>query len=203
MVGEILFSDIRIEKIAENDLDKLHYFSCGNEILDNFFHEEFFICDVCHMFSGYCVKYENKIIAAFTLANDSLFIENEDKKDVLSALGGSSPLVNEPVYEKYFDILETFPAINIGHFAVQKEYQSHRIGDYILQFLRYTFYSYTVSGCLFITVDSLNNSRTNKFYDRNGFIFQTSKDFNSATRRMYFPINIYREINHMQVKTTF
>ena len=195
MAGKIQFSDIRIEKITEDDLNKLSSFSCGNETLDNFFHKEVYMCDRCHMFSAFCVKYDNTIIAVFTLANDSLFIENEDKREVLSALSENSPTDNESIYEKYFDISETFPAINIGHFAVQKEYQSHGIGEYILQFLRYTYYNYTTSGCLFITVDSLNNSRTNKFYVRNGFIFQTSKDIFSETRRMYFPINLYREFS--------
>lgn len=50
---------------------------------------------------------------------------------------------------------------------------------------------YNISGCQFITVDSLNNPRTNKFYLKYGFINQTNTDINKTTRRMYFPLKIY------------
>ncbi|MBO4574911.1 MAG: GNAT family N-acetyltransferase [Bacteroidales bacterium] len=195
MVEKIQFSDIRIEKITEDDLNKLSSFSCGNNLLDSFFHKEVVVCDQCHMFSAYCVKYNNAIIAAFTLANDSLFLESDDKDDMASAFSNNKSMTNDRIYKDYFGKSNSFPAINIGHLAVRTDYQSKGVGEYIIRYLRYRFANYNVSGCLFITVDSLNNSRTNKFYDRNGFLFQTSKDINSETRRMYFPINLYREIS--------
>ena len=191
MAEKIQFSEINIEKITEDDLFELSSFSCGNQTLDSFFQKEALICDKCHMFSAYCAKYHNTIIAAFTLANDSLFLEIEDKEDIRQAIDNSKP--HKLIYDNYFDVSNSFPAINIGHLAVKSECQSLGIGRFILQLVRYYYWAYTVSGCLFITVDSLNNRRTNKFYDRNGFIFQTSKDINAETRRMYFPINLYRE----------
>ena len=48
-----------------------------------------------------------------------------------------------------------------------------------------------MSGCQFITVDSLNNPRTNKFYLRNGFINQTNNDIPDLTRRMYQLIQLF------------
>lgn len=69
--------------------------------------------------------------------------------------------------------------------------QSKGIGEQILDFVLYTFSNYNISGCQFITVDSLNNSRTNKFYAKNGFLNQTDSDKHSSTRRMYLPIQLF------------
>lgn len=85
----------------------------------------------------------------------------------------------------------SFPAINIGHLAVLKEKQGKNIGKNIIDFIISTFIDYNISGCQFITVDSLNNPRTNKFYLKYGFINQTNTDINKTTRRMYFPLKIY------------
>ncbi|MCQ2307673.1 MAG: GNAT family N-acetyltransferase [Bacteroidales bacterium] len=170
-------------------------FSCGNNNLDVFFQKEVFICSQCHMFSAYYVLYENDIVAAFTLANDSLVIEYDDKTDVRNSMSENAPLGKDSLYDDYFETMNVFPAINIGHLAVKSDLQSQGIGEYILNYVIYTFLNYSTAGCLFVTVDALNNSRTNNFYCRNGFIFQTTKDIKAATRRMYFPLNIYRKIN--------
>lgn len=58
-------------------------------------------------------------------------------------------------------------------------------------FVEATFSSYQAAGCQFITVDSLNNPRTNKFYMSNGFQLQTNSDAHLPTRRMYLPVNLY------------
>ena len=56
-----------------------------------------------------------------------------------------------------------------------------------------TFIEYKMSDCQFITVDSLNNPATNKFYCKNGFMNQTNNDYFHSTRRMYLPLRIYQE----------
>lgn len=86
----------------------------------------------------------------------------------------------------------SFPAVNIGHLGVRKDMQSKKIGEKILDFILHTFISYDVSGCQFITVDSLNNPRTNKFYCNYGFFYQTNTDMYKPTRRMYLHIELYR-----------
>lgn len=40
MAEKIQFSEINIEKITEDDLFELSYFSCGNQTLDSFFQKE-------------------------------------------------------------------------------------------------------------------------------------------------------------------
>lgn len=195
MAAKIQFSKISFKILNEDYFNQMSSFSCGNNDLDIFFQKEVYICSKCHMFSAYCVLYDNNIVAAFTLANDSLVIEYDDKTDVKDCMKEYAPLGKDSLYDEYFEKMSVFPAINIGHLAVRSDLQSQGIGEYILNYVIYTFLNYSIAGCLFVTVDALNNSRTNNFYCKNGFICQTSKDITATTRRMYFPLNIYRKIN--------
>lgn len=179
--------DISIDKLLREDLEQVLSFSCGCEELDKFFHEEIYLCSRYHHVSAYCAKNtsNDEIVAIFTLANDSVVIDNvEDREDFV--LESKAQISDE--YISTFKRQTSFPAVNIGHLGVHKDMQSKGIGQKILDFVLYTFSEYNTSGCQFITVDSLNNSRTNKFYARNGFINQTDNDRHSPTRRMYLPI---------------
>ena len=82
--------------------------------------------------------------------------------------------------------------------------QGQGIGTFIINFIMDTFLNYKVARCQFITVDSLNNPKTNLitvnaspyavgFYEKNGFIYQTVLDMSSSTRRMYIPLKLYQE----------
>lgn len=193
MEEEIQFSEIEIsiEKLKEEDSKELSSFSCGVNELDSFFHNEILICSKYHYFSSYCARniVDNEIVAVFTLANDAVMLDNsEDRDDFIEQ---SSYSIQEE-YKAIFQMQTSFPAVNIGHLGVRRDMQSKRIGEKILDFILNTFIYYDVSGCQFITVDSLNNSRTNKFYSKNGFSFQTNTDMCKPTRRMYLPIELYR-----------
>ena len=193
MEERILSSDIEIsiDRLKEEDSHELSSFFCGVDELDKFFHNEIMICSKYHYFSSYCARsVENgEILAVFTLANDAVILDNSDDK--LDFIEQSSYKINDE-YIPIFQQQTSFPAVNIGHLGVRKDMQSKGIGGQILAFILNTFVSYDVSGCQFITVDSLNNSRTNKFYTLNGFLFQTIKDMTKPTRRMYLPIELYR-----------
>lgn len=183
--------EISIERLKKEDGEELSSFSCGINELDEFFHKEILICSKYHYFSSYCARdvSNGEIIAIFTLANDAVIIDNaEDKEDFIKQ---SLYKINKE-YVPIFQLQTSFPAVNIGHLGVRKDLQSKKIGERILDFILNTFISYDISGCQFITVDSLNNSRTNKFYCNNGFLFQTNTDMYQPTRRMYLPIELYR-----------
>ena len=192
MVGKTQSSviDITIEKLKEGDSTELSSFSCGVEKLDDFFHNEIFICSKYHYLSSYCAreKINNKIAAVFTLANDTVILKTEE--DMTDFMSETKEVINDE-YHHIFIQQTSFPAINIGHLGVRKDLQSKGIGSQILNFIVSTFTKYELSGCQFITVDSLNNSRTNKFYQSRGFRLQTIHDMCKSTRRMYFPIIEY------------
>lgn len=174
--------DIEISHLEESDLPSLSDFYCGQEEIDDFFHDEVELCAKYNYLIPYkcTLKGNGQIVGLFTLANDILRLDYEDKIDF--------PNLNYE-YSDIFMRQTTYPAINIGHLAVEKNMQSKGIGRYIIDFVRITFSTYRVSGCQFITVDALNNSDTIRFYtDKVGFEFQSLSDLNKHTRRMYLDI---------------
>ena len=116
---------------------------------------------------------------------------SDDRTDFIEQSSGKMAEEYIPIFQKQ----TSFPAVNIGHLAVREDMQSKGIGRKVLDFVLGTFIDYDVSGCQFITVDSLNNPRTNNFYLRNGFINQTDMDMHESTRRMFLPIELYRDDN--------
>ena len=184
MAGKTLFSvsDVIISPLSESDIASLSDFSCGCAEIDDFFHDEVLLCRKYGYLIPYkCVLKENEqTIGLFTLANDILSLEHEDKID----------FPNLPFeYSDIFSRQPSYPAINIGHLAVRKDVQSMGIGCIIVEFVRASFSMIRVSGCQFITVDALNNYRTINFYtDKLGFEFQTLSDMGNHTHRMYLDI---------------
>ena len=175
--------DFQIRLLTEEDFEKLSSFTCGVEELDNFFRTEIKECMKYHYLSGYCAFLDSgEIIAAFTLMNDALMINNSFEKE---------EFIEDLQYETRKDIVDFFsrqtsyPAINIGHLGTSIDYQGKGIGSAIIDLVAETFSNDKRTGCQFITVDSLNNPKTNNFYCQNFFSFQTNKDFTKPTRRMY------------------
>ena len=192
MEVKIPFLDINYSVHQLCSTDDLSDFSCGDDKLDKFFHEEVCLCMKYKYVTAYCVKDQNElIIALFTLALDAVVLSTEEEKE--DFISDSSTIINEE-YIDTFEKQSAFPAINIGHLAVRQDLQSGGIGTFIINFVTNTFIEYKISGCQFITVDSLNNPRTNKFYDKNGFIYQTNSDMYKPTRRMYLPLRIYEDL---------
>ncbi|MCM1450936.1 MAG: GNAT family N-acetyltransferase [Clostridium sp.] len=184
MEGRTQFSatEIKISPITESDYQSLSTFYCGESEIDRFFHEEVSLCSKYKYLSPYkCTFSETgEIVGAFTLCNDILRLEYEDKVDFpnLSA-----------EYDSIFQRQTTYPAINIGHLAIRQDCQSKGIGAIIVYFVQMTFARYRMSGCQFVTVDALNNPRAIRFYqDKVGFEFQTVSDLSNHTRRMYSDI---------------
>lgn len=179
-------TDLSINRLS--DKDDLKGFSCGVPELDSFFHDDARLCMKYKYVSVYVVRWKDEIVSLFTLTNDSvLFASEQDKNDFLEDL---CDIFNEE-YKDVFIQQSAFPAINIGHLATKKEMQGLGIGTSIIYFVANTFLGYDMAGCQFITVDSLNNQATNKFYLKNGFSFQTDNDAYNQTRRMYLPLKMF------------
>lgn len=171
MVGKIQFSvsDISIERLKKEDREDLLNFSCGVDKKENklngFFHsDDLFLCDKHHFCSVYIVRQKStsSLLAVFTLANDSIGLLSQDDKKELRHLGVSS------------------------------QFHSAGIGSILIKLILKTFADYNVSGCQFVTVDSLNNPRTNNFYLKNGFSNLSNSDSTALTRRMYIQLDSIR-----------
>ncbi len=181
MVGKTPFSDseLIISRLEGDDFRALADFSCGTECLDHFFHHEIELCAKYKYLSPYCAKINGEIVGVFTLATDTLMLESDDKEDFLN-------MTDE--YKDIFSRQTSFPAVNIGHLGVKVGMQSKRIGEQIVRFVIETFRQFNGAGCQFITVDSLNNPRTNAFYGKMRFMNQSHNDSTKSTRRMYLDI---------------
>lgn len=193
MEAKIQSSDIKIERLEKEDLHYIKNFSCGNEQLDAFFIQDVIKCIDSHYVVAYCAKLknDNKIVAIFTLANDAIILTNNSDSDDFKEENYN--LFSEE-YQAIFKEQSSYPAINIAHLAVENQYQGKGIGSHIIDYLIDTFLEYKIAGCQLITVDSLNNPQTNKFYLKNGFSNFTNSDSQSLTRRMYLLLEAYRNL---------
>ena len=135
MAAKTRFSDIEISitRLNEEDREELSSFSCGVDKLDDFFHNDIFLCSKYHYFSSYCARKVDtgEIIAIFTLSNDAMIIDNSDDKEEF--IQQSSSRFNDE-YIPIFRSQTSFPAINIGHLGVRKDMQSKGVGEQILDF---------------------------------------------------------------------
>ena len=123
------------------------------------------------------------------MAHDAIILSNgkdaEDFKD-------ENYMVFPDEYVPIFKAQTSFPAINIAHLAVDKNYQGKGVGSNILSYIIDTFINYELAGCQIITVDSLNKPRVNSFYMRQGFKNFTDSDATAHTRRMYLLLEEFR-----------
>ena len=201
-MGKIQFSasDLDITKLNEDDKDDLSSFSCGkddcyNELNAFFQSQELYLSNKYHYYSVYVVRLKktSELIAVFTLANDCIVLKSEeDEEDLKEEL-------RPEVADEYCKILEkqtSYPAINIGHLGVKEEYQSCRIGGTLVNFIIGSFINFDQAGCQFITVDSLNNSRTNKFYSSHNFSNLSNSDFSCVTQRKYLLLECVKKVQN-------
>ena len=187
MEAKTRFSDInyKIELLSDND--DLSDFSCGNNILDDFFHREVVLCCKYKYLTAYSVKdiCSDEILCLFTLANDVITLDGEDVEDIKGSIGDE--------YKFIFEQQTSFPAVNIGHLATRKEYQGNGIGSFAITYVLAMLLQHKTTGVQFLTVDSLNSPDTNKFYLKNGFLHQTNEDIYCDTRRMFRSLIDYIE----------
>lgn len=169
-------------------------FSCGDTDLDDFFHNDAERYADELMGKTYCWVTEEKphrIVALFTLANDSIKTLHLDKS--------TRNRLNRPIDNPKRG--RSYPATLIGRIGVNIEFQGKNIGSQLMQFIKDWFrHEDNKTGCRFLVVDAYNNPRTLRFYERNNFRFlhsdeaeecayyHISPDEAIATRLMYFDL---------------
>lgn len=188
MVAKIQFSDIKIERLSLNDSNIFQSFSCDNERLDTFFQEEIVPCIKHHYVVAYCVRHTQLgVLAIFTLSNDCITLTYDSEDFIEENIN-----IFDENYQYMFKEQGTYPAINIAHLAVHRDYRRNGIGRCIIEYIIGTFINFDIAGCQFVTVDSINNSETNLFYMQMGFSNLTNSDCTASTRRMYLNLEGYR-----------
>jgi GNAT superfamily N-acetyltransferase len=125
----------------------------------------------------YLLQVEDEIVAYFSLSNDSL-IKNDDEKPVWNKINRAIP--NEKRRR-------TYPAVKIGRLAVAKKYAGMGLGSRILLAVQNMYINEQQrAGCRFLTVDAYCGALP--FYQKNDFKFLTDQDIDDDTRTLYFDL---------------
>lgn len=169
-------------------------FYCGNEDLDEFFHEDVARFSRNLMGKSYCFVLEDDpqtIVCAFTVSNDSIRVYDlpRSRRDHM-----------KHITHKH---MRRYPGVLVGRLAVDRHFARHGIGSEVLQFIKQWFISPdNKTGCRFVVVDAVNDPHVLDFYRRNGFVFLFTSDeqeflytggksgepIRLATRLMYFDL---------------
>ena len=123
-----------------------------------------------------------EIVAYFSLLNDTIKFEEEDKK-TRNRINRKIPYVKQRNH---------YPAVKIGRLAVSENYEHQGIGEQILQYVKALFAFGNRSGCRFLTVDAYADAVP--FYEKKGgFKFFTETDINDDTRLLYFDLKPFKD----------
>lgn len=183
-------------KLDARLMDFCAVFSCGNEDLDDFFHNDASKYAEELLGKTYCWVTDEKpreIVAMFTLSNDSIKThsllskeKNKLQRKIANAKRGRS-----------------YPATLIGRLGVNKKFQGrgYHIGTQVMAFLKMWFrHDDNKTGCRFLVVDAYNYDNTIGYYQKNGFVFlhasvEDEKEYYGIeatemlkTRLMYFDL---------------
>lgn len=150
-------------ELTEDIINSCQFFSCGNDDLDDFFHND--ATRYSHFLMGktYCFRLNKDssiIVCAFTLSNDSIRIYDlpRSRKDYMKSL------------TRHEKPLRRYPGVLIGRLGVNNEFTRHGIGSEILDFIKGWFFSSNnKTGCRFVIVDAVNDPNVIAFYQKNGF----------------------------------
>ena len=161
------------EEVSSSD------FSCGDDDLDDFFHNHALLYAKERLGKTYVFVNNDtsEIVAFFTVSNDSIkttFIPKNSTNRVQRKIPGLKHL-------------RTYPAVLIGRLGVSMSYQGKgfMIGRQIVNFIKLWFLDDdNKTGCRFLVVDAYNKPDVLSFYERNGFkyLYASEEDERKATQ---------------------
>ena len=150
---------------TEDIIKSCDAFSCGDEDMDDFFHNDALDYATFMMGRTYCFRLnENpkKIVCVFTVSNDSIRIYDlpRSRRDFMLKITHHQKRLNR------------YPGILVGRIGVNKEFARKGVGSAVLDFVKEWFADESnKSGCRFVIVDAVNTPDVLSFYQKNGFTF--------------------------------
>ncbi|MDR0437529.1 MAG: GNAT family N-acetyltransferase [Bacteroidales bacterium] len=186
----------RTRIVRLTDTHSIKQFDCGIDDLNDFLFSDAKIYLQYLYATTYLLESNDRTIAYYSLQNDLLQIDPHIDRDFYSEISETIPDKDYSFLLGMKDI-STYPAVKIGRFAVDTEFQRCGYGTQILNFIIMSFLSGNKTGCQFITVDALNNLDTLRFYERNGFSYVTLFDCNKPSRQMYKNLISLKQLEYL------
>ncbi|MBO7053817.1 MAG: GNAT family N-acetyltransferase [Bacteroidales bacterium] len=170
-----------------DDFSILNDFYCGVKEFDEFIHSGEFEENVILKLSvPYSVKENGELVAFFSLACDSLLLEDDYKEDFSDEKAILDDSFGEHV--KKFMSKQYYPALDISYLCVKKDLRQKHYGKAIIErILDFAVDASEKIGLLFLVVDafhdSVNQYSTVNFYAKCGFV--KCSELKGNTIRMY------------------
>jgi GNAT superfamily N-acetyltransferase len=150
-------------------------FKCGNSDLDEFFSADFLLYGNKLLGKTYVFRLKeqpDRIIAAFTISNDSIRIKQLAPEDKVKI---------EYVTENGDKNLRRYPGVLVGRLGTNIEFAKQGYGTAVMDFIKAWFRSdENKTGCRFIIVDAINTPGVLHYYQKNGFKFLYGSEVNEA-----------------------
>lgn len=160
------------------DFSVLSDFDCGDLEINDFFQND---CQVQkqELLNVTYALIEATVEVPFPAALISLCNDAIRKQKIIHWLGFTSD--SKKIYPFY-------PAVKIARLGVIEAFQGKGIGTHLVNMIKEMFVTNNRTGCRFITVDSKNNEKATKFYEKNEFQYITDKDKKKNQRAMFYDL---------------
>lgn len=140
-------------------------FLCGDDDLDDFFHNDVFLYESELLGKSYCwinKSNQKEIVAIATLSYDGIktFMLDNPSKNALQR--------KIPQHKRH----RSYPAVLIGRLGVNKKFQGYglHVGSQLMTALKLWFVDENnKAACRYMLVDAYNDESTLHFYQINGF----------------------------------
>lgn len=157
-------------KMTKNVVASCAEFACSkDDDIHKFFHEEFEDYSYQLLGKSYCfvTKQDQKMVAAFTVANSSIRVDNMPKPK-RNKLNRKIPFSKQR---------SQYPAVLVGQLVVFDEFSGLDLGKEVLDFIKAWFIDpLNKTGCRYVIVDAVNKEKVLQFYKDNGFDFIFASD---------------------------
>ena len=167
-------------------------FSCGYDDLDEYFLKDSPLWADQMYGKTYCFVLKDDpqtIVCAFSLSNETIRVDllpNSQKKRFLKEI---------PKEKR----MRRYPVVLIGRLGVDVQFSNNGIGTELMQILKFWFIEPDNKAAVrYLAVDTLNNTRTLNYYEKNGFAYLFKDEEQEAvsskmklplkTRYMYFDL---------------
>lgn len=170
MMFSYLKTNCKMRKMTLESMASCQSYLCSRDKqINKFFHEEYSDYEYQMLGKSYCFvsREEQKVVAAFTIANSSLRVDDIPKSK-RNKLNRKIPFSKQR---------SQYPAVLVAQLAVFDGFEGQNIGKEVLEFIKSWFIDpLNKTGCRYVVVDAVNKPKVLQFYLDNGFDFIFSSD---------------------------